>query len=191
MTKREIRKALKELSKKEREDLLSEFLEEASTEPTTLSRRDYLNNKRGHCPHCKSRHYIKFGMDKGSQRYRCKDCMKTFTEYTGTFMSGLHHKDLVSGYLELMEQELSLDKIVERLGINKKTAFDWRHKILSAFGELKKGSFKGVTESDDMFLPFSEKGSQQLERKARKRGGALKVGITDDKVAVIVTTDRG
>jgi len=31
-----------------------------------------------------------------------------------------------------MLRSLSLDKIKEKLKINKKTAFDWRHKILSA-----------------------------------------------------------
>jgi len=46
-------------------------------------------------------------------------------------MSGIHKKELVGEYLKLMEQELSLDKIKSILGINKKTAFDWRHKILS------------------------------------------------------------
>jgi len=44
-------------------------------------------------------------------------------------LAGIHKKELVSDYLHLMEQELSLDKIKEKMGINKKTAFDWRCKI--------------------------------------------------------------
>ena len=54
--------------------------------------------------------------------------------------------------MKLMEQELSLDKIKEKLGINKKTAFDWKHKVLSGLEDVDKGNFKGVTESDDTFF---------------------------------------
>ncbi len=51
-----------------------------------------------------------------------------------------------------MEQELSLDRIKECLKINKKTAFDWRHKILSGLEHTDQGNFKGITESDDTFF---------------------------------------
>jgi hypothetical protein len=34
------------------------------------------------CPHCSSTHVIKFGHSHKNQRYRCKDCRKTFGDYT-------------------------------------------------------------------------------------------------------------
>lgn len=40
-------------------------------------------------------------------------------------------KILGGDYLKLMEQELSLNNIKVSQGINKKTEFDWRHKVLS------------------------------------------------------------
>jgi len=101
---------------------------------------------------------VKFGSDKGSKRYRCKNCKKTFTEYTGTWLENIHKKELLRPYLELMAQEKSLDEIKETLGINKKTAFDWRHKILSGLEESGKEKFTGITESDETFFPQSEKG---------------------------------
>ena len=98
---------------------------------------------------------------------------------------------MVGDYLKLMEQELSLEKIKKQLGINIKTAFDWRHKILSGLQHTDKKHFVGVTESDDTFFRFSEKGSRNLDRKPRKRGkSATKRGITNQHVAVIVTADR-
>jgi len=188
----EIKTALLSLAPEVRALLLSEIEREASIHSAILEkRRDKLNNKIGSCPHCNSKKYRKNGIDKGSQRYYCNSCKRTFTEYTGTWMASIHKKELLGDYLKLMEQELSLDKIRDRLKINKKTAFDWRHKVLSGLDNTDKGEFTGITESDETFFLFSEKGKEQENRLPRKRGGkASKRGISDEQVAVIVTTDR-
>lgn len=155
------------------------------------SRRHLLDNRMGECPHCGHGKYARFGKDKGSQRYKCKSCGRSFTEYTGTWMAGLHKKNKIDAYLELMVEEKSLDKIKEALKINKKTAFDWRHKILSSLADTGKDDFTGITESDETFFLNSEKGNRNISRKPRKRGGASsKKGINDEHVAVIVTRDR-
>jgi len=156
------------------------------------SRRYLLDNKLGCCAHCGHKKYVKFGIDKGSQRYKCKSCRRSFTEYTGTWMAGLRHKDKIDDYLNLMLEEKSLDKIKDALSINKKTAFDWRHKILAALQDTDDDDdFTGITESDETFFLNSEKGRTVTDRPPRKRGGKSKSkGITDDQVAVIVTQDR-
>jgi hypothetical protein len=106
-------------------------------------------------------------------------------------MAGLHKKDKIDAYLALMMEEKSLDKIKEALKINKKTAFDWRHKILASLSETGKDDFSGITESDETFFFNSQKGKEVSDRKPRKRGGTLKKkGILRDRVAVIVTQDR-
>jgi len=156
-----------------------------------LSRRKLLNNKQGNCPHCGHSKYVKYGIDKGSQRYKCKSCKRNFTEYTGTWLARLQRKDKVDAYVDLMLQEKSLDKIKDELSINKKTAFDWRHKILSSLEETGKNNFTGITESDETFILFSEKGKRDLTRKGKKRGSkAKKKGVNNEHVAVIVTADR-
>lgn len=155
------------------------------------SRRYLLDNKLGCCPHCGDKKYVKFGIDKGSQRYKCKSCKRSFTEYTGTWMAGLQRKDKIDDYLALMHQEKSLDKIKEALSINKKTAFDWRHKILAALQDSDDDDFTGITESDETFFLNSEKGRPVTDRSPRKRGGKSKSkGVSNDQVAVIVTQDR-
>lgn len=58
------------------------------------------------------------------------------------------------------------------MGINKKTAFDWRHKILSSLEAATTGTFNGITESDDTFFLQSAKGQKVKGRKPRKRGGS-------------------
>lgn len=192
MDKTEIKTALLSLSVEERTSLLAEVEYETNLHsPVLNNRREHLNNKIGCCPHCDSKNYRKHGIDKGSQRYFCNNCKRTFTEYTGTWLAGIHKKELVEDYLKLMEQELSLDKIRDHLGINKKTAFDWRHKVLSGLENVDKGNFKGVTESDDTFFLQSSKGRKLEDRPPRKRGGtASKKGINNEQVAVIVTADR-
>ena len=106
-------------------------------------------------------------------------------------MSGIHKKDKIDEYVVLMLEEKSLDKIKEELKINKKTAFDWRHKILSSLKETEKDSFTGITESDETFMLLSDKGNRTLSRKGRKRGTkAKKKGINNEQVAIIVTADR-
>jgi transposase-like protein len=111
-------------------------------------RRQQLYDKQAYCPWCEGKQYYKYGMDKGSQRFKCKECRHTFTEYTGTWLDGLRKKSHVERYLELMIEGKSLDKISVTLGINKKTAFDWRHKILSSLRQDAGNEFDGITESD-------------------------------------------
>jgi tRNA G26 N,N-dimethylase Trm1 len=124
---------------------------------------------------------VRYGTDKGSQRYKCKSCNRTFTEYTGTWLGGIHKKHLADDYIEMMESKSSLDKIKSQLGINKKTAFDWRHKILASVEHSEKRAFEGITESDETYFHLSEKGIKQIVRKPRKRGeAASKRGISDE-----------
>ncbi len=190
----DIKSHLLSLKPEEQSSLLKELqdLTGFSNKPKfDLSRRALLNNKQGSCPHCGHTKYVKYGIDKGSQRYKCKSCKRNFTEYTGTWLARLQRKDKVDAYVDLMLQEKSLDKIKDELSINKKTAFDWRHKILSSLEETDKNNFMGITESDETFILFSEKGKRNLSRKGKKRGSKAKTkGVSSDHVAVIVTADR-
>lgn len=194
ISKEAIKSHLLSLDSAERSSFLQELQEisDSYTEPKfNLTRRELLNNKQGSCPHCGHSKYVKYGIDKGAQRYKCKSCKRNFTEYTGTWLARIQRKDKVDAYVDLMLQEKSLDKIKEELSINKKTAFDWRHKILSSLEDTDKDSFTGITESDETFILFSEKGKRTLSRKGKKRGSKAKTkGISKDHVAVIVTADR-
>ncbi len=65
------------------------------------------------------------------------------------------------------------------------TSFKWRHRILAALESSQNQIvLKGIVESDDMFFTYSQKGQRNLDRTPRKRG------ISQDKVAVIVSKDR-
>lgn len=190
-----IRLELLKLSSSDRARLISE-VQSLDSEIQRIhscqqSRRELLDNRQGSCPHCGHTKYVKFGFKSKSQRYKCKSCERSFTEYSGTWMAGIHSKEKLDDYLNLMLQEKSLDKIKLALSINKKTAFDWRHKILASLSDVDKDDFRGITESDETFFLNSEKGKPVIDRKPRKRGGSSKKrGISNDQVAVIVTQDR-
>ena len=190
----EILSAALSLSMDERLSLLA-CLEQSSQNVSVLFlRREELKNKQVGCPHCASRSYYRHGIDKGSQRFKCKSCCRTFTEHTGTWLSGLHKKELADDYLVQMQSSQSLDKISKELHINKKTAFDWRHKILSGLSLDSGVDFEGITESDETFWEHSQKGSRSLNRKGRKRGKSAKEentrGVSNNKATVIVSKDR-
>lgn len=189
---KDLKDALLSLSGNDRKQLLSEVHSELNMdiEKQIITRREILNNKQGSCPYCSAKEYVRTGIDKGSQRYKCKSCMRSFTEFTGTWMARLRRREVISDYLEMMLEEKSLDKISAKLKMNKKTAFDWRHKILAGLSH-NDDDFTGITESDETFFLRSEKGMEVKHRVARKRGGSSdKRGISKDQVAVIVTQDR-
>ena len=193
MTYNEILSAAKSLSETERQSLVQALSvgNQCEAAVPASSRLSSLLEKQGCCPHCGGTRYYRFGKDHGTQRFKCKDCGRTFTEYTGTWQQKLHKKGLVKAYIRLMSEQKSLDRISAALHINKKTAFDWRHKILRSLKQDEGSSFSGITESDETFFDKSDKGCRHLKRKPRKRGGESNgKGISKDKATVIVTADR-
>ena len=199
MNKKEIISFLSSLSEYELNKILLSVKHNQKSEDSFIyKRRDLLNNKQANCPHCDSNKFSKNGKENNVQRYICKSCKKSFSEFTGTWLSGLHNKGLVEDYLQLMREERSLDYIKDRLNINKKTALDWRHKILEAMENIERSKFQGITESDETQFLLSEKGKKQKKRKPRKRGkkGSFpkkgsKQGIKKDEyVSVLCTADR-
>ncbi len=190
----DIKLYFKELDDNSRKTLLDELskIDDNSSFNLLTIREEQLSNKQGSCPHCGSLKYLKDGHEKnGVQRFQCKSCKRRFTPYTGTWLAKINKKEKLVPYIKLMHAGKSLDKIKDELTINKKTALDWRHKITSALQNTEGDRFKGITESDETFFLYSQKGSKQLSRKARKRGKEVSGrGIGDQQVATIVTMDR-
>jgi len=147
--------------------------------------------RKRHCPHCQSKSFVANGKSKGVQRFRCKECGKNFSENSGTSIANLKKAHLWKLYIQHMFEGHSIAKCAKLTGISIQTSFDWRHKVLSSLQSLAPEKFEGISESDDIFFNYSEKGSKSLKRQPRKRGNhGIKQGVSDDKVAVILTCDR-
>lgn len=89
------------------------------------------------CYHCKSQLIIRSGFDRGTQRYRCKSCRKTFKASVGTPMHGLHKKEKIRQYLKALHKGMSVRKAAKYVGISKNTSFAWRHKLLSSLTDTE------------------------------------------------------
>ncbi|MGD0662617.1 MAG: IS1595 family transposase [Syntrophorhabdales bacterium] len=144
------------------------------------------------CPHCSASVVIMHGSFKGRQRYRCKACNRTFSDFTKSPMARSRYPEKWVLFAECMLKNMCLKETAKELGITKTTAFYWRHKILKALQKLDTGPFEGITEADETFFLFSEKGKKNITgRTPRHRGGvASRRGLSHEQVCVIVAYDR-
>ncbi len=86
------------------------------------------------CPHCRASTVIRYGKNRGRQRYRCRACGRTFNAFTGTFLARLRHKrERILFERQEMPRSTPLRQSAARLGISVATAFRWRHAVLAAW----------------------------------------------------------
>ena len=74
------------------------------------------------CPHCKAERVSRHGHANGLQRYRCRDCGKTFSALTGTPLCGLHKRGKWLAQAEALREGLTLHKVADALHIHVSTA---------------------------------------------------------------------
>ena len=142
------------------------------------------------CPRCQSGSIHKWGVVSGIQRYRCKECGRSFNALTGTSMARLRKKELWLDYSKALADSLSLTKAAELCGIDRTTAFRWRHRFLQPTNQSK-GSCSGITEVDETYFRESFKGKKLFHREPRKRGKEACVrGLSAEQIPVIVARDR-
>lgn len=174
-----------ELSHQEKVTLLDDLVQKTSPPPNAIKHIDSFE-----CPHCKSNLRIKHGKRGQLQKYKCKSCCKIYTARSGTVSHNLHKVDKFEKYKSLMFEEnyLTLESISKKVGICVKTAFEWRHKLLSIkIYEDKK--FDGISEIDDVWFLYSQKGRKGLDY-SRKRGGSSRAGDNDFQAKLLMATDR-
>jgi len=145
------------------------------------------------CPHCTAKRVIRHGHANGLQRYRCRDCCKTFSALTGTPLCGLHKRGQWLDQAKALHAGLTLHEVADSLHIHVSTAHRWRHRFLASPKSIQGRNLCGIAEADETVFLRSFKGKRGgLERKARHRGGkAGKRGMSSEQVPVLVVRDRG
>ena len=142
------------------------------------------------CPQCRSDSLHKWGIVSGIQRYRCKACGRSFNALTGTPMARLRKKELWLEYSKALADSLSLSKAAERCGVDRTTAFRWRHRFLQIPSQNKE-CCSGITEVDETYFRESFKGKKLSHRKPRKRGKEASMrGLSAEQIPVVVARDR-
>ncbi len=90
------------------------------------------------CPHCNSVNIIGHGKYRSRQRYKCKDCSKTFNDVSCSPMSGTHYPQKWGQYLQFIAEGTTLPKIAKALNISVSTKFMNNYLYWHRFLELNK-----------------------------------------------------
>jgi transposase-like protein len=144
-----------------------------------------------HCPRCHSTHLHRHGHAAGLQRYRCAICARTFNALTGTPLARLRHRGKWLSFLDGMLASNTVRRAALLAGIHKNTSFRWRHRFLANTQSDRHWPLGGITEADETYLLESQKGSRQLDRPPRRRGGtARRRGLSAEHVCILVARDR-
>ena len=109
------------------------------------------------CPHCGSKDVNKFGFFSGKQRYKCKDCKRTFNLYTKTLLSWSHYKDKWENFIVTMAKDMSLRQAEQQVGVSYASLFYWRHKIMTILNEENDREFHGTLELINIKLKYLDK----------------------------------
>lgn len=143
------------------------------------------------CPHCASSRLVKNGSANGLQRFKCRQCTRTFNALSGTPLARLHLRAKWMGQAQALSEGLSLNQVVQRLGVAQSTAFRWRHRFLACPKNLQPRQLLGIAEADESYFLASCKGQRRLLRKARRRGGKALAGCRGSEYTpVLMARDR-
>jgi len=123
------------------------------------------------CPACGSATVVHNGLNEaGVQRFKCQDCGKTFTRFTGTLLEKSHLPwEVWVAVLKMTLGDTSLQDMVTILerdcgceGINVKTVFFLRLKLIYAMTVFSPPTLTGVVQVDETFVRESQKGQPEL-----------------------------
>jgi transposase-like protein len=143
------------------------------------------------CPHCAARRCHRCGQANGLQRYRCLDCGRSFNALTGTPLARLRLRNKWLPYLQCLIGSETVRAAARRVAVAKSTSFRWRHRFLAALRRAPPPTLSGIVEADETYHLASQKGSRNLDRPARKRGGkAARRGISREFDCILVARDR-
>ena len=153
-----------------------------------------------YCPHCQSDNVGGWGVQSGRQRYKCKDCNKTFNALSKTSLAHLRVKDKLDQYLECMRGHTTLREAALACDISLPASFALRHRLMEIIQSDKPELLTGISELDETFFLENHKGERNRES-IRKRGKRKARGkkrnipsqydqVLPRKIPVMVACDR-
>jgi len=143
------------------------------------------------CPHCHGTAVVKNGSANALQRFKCRQCKRSFNALTATPLARLHLRDKWMAHTAALGEGLSLNQVARRLGVAQTTAFRWRHRFLACPKGVQARQLCGIAEADESYFRISCKGQRGLLRKARRRGGKALAGAKGwEYTPVLMARDR-
>ena len=144
------------------------------------------------CPHCAGDKLYRHGVYYGLQRYRCRQCRRSFNALTNTPLAFIRLRDKWLPFLQCMLGSMTVRAAAATTGIHRNTSFRWRHRFLAMAKDDRPRPLQGVVEVDETYLLESQKGSRHLTRPARRRGAkSRRRGINSDYDCIVVARERG
>jgi len=134
------------------------------------SRLEKLNVHK-HCPKCQSTKVVKNGKRANEiQEYKCKVCSTKYTLFTGTLLEKTHYDwDSWVKVLEMTLNNYSLHKMIRILeeeygyqGINYKTIWHWRMKLIHELAKLPMPILTGIIQLGEIRIKDSNKGNRKI-----------------------------
>lgn len=122
------------------------------------------------CSNCGSLSFVKCGKRNNIQVYQCKDCKTKFTKFTGTILEKTRYhwglwikmvEMVLNNYALKTMQQVLIDDLKQE-GLDLKTVWLWRMKIIYACSQMPMPTLTGNIEIDETFLREAQKGSRNL-----------------------------
>jgi transposase-like protein len=143
------------------------------------------------CPRCACPRLHRCGQASGLQRFRCLGCGRSFNALTGTPLARLRKKEHWLAYLQCVLESRTVREAARVVGVHRTTSFRWRHRFVPGAMRDRPGILSAIVEADETYRLESQKGSRNMTRKPRKRGGvATKRGISGELDCLLVARDR-
>jgi transposase-like protein len=143
------------------------------------------------CPRCGCARVHRCGQASGLQRFRCLGCGRSYNALTGTPLARLRKKEHWLGYLQCVLESRTVREAARVVGVHRTTSFRWRHRFVPGAMRDRPATLTAIVEADETYRLESQKGSRNMKRKPRKRGGvATKRGINKEHDCLLVARDR-
>ena len=146
------------------------------------------------CPHCGSVSIKKNGTYNGKQRFICKNCHKSFSTTTDTFM--FHNrvsKELWKQFIDYEMDGMTLKDESYHLKLSIHTCFRMRHKLYRAVSSIVENErVTGTVQLDASYTKINLKGTKpkNMPRYSKKRGnGSAYSGISHHKICIVTAID--
>jgi transposase-like protein len=143
------------------------------------------------CPRCGSPRAHRCGQASGLQRFRCLGCGRSYNSLTGTPLARLRKKERWLAYLQCVLESRTVREAARVAGVHRTTSFRWRHRFVPGAMRDRPATLSAIVEADETYRLESQKGSRNMTRKPRRRGGvAQKRGISNELDCLLVARDR-
>jgi transposase-like protein len=143
------------------------------------------------CPHCGCARKHRCGQASGLQRFRCLDCRRSHNGLTGTPLARLRKKEHWLPYLRCVLESRTVRDAARIVNVHRTTSFRWRHRFVPGAMRNRPTMLSAIVEADETYRLESQKGSRNLTRPPRKRGGVAKRrGINREHDCLLVARDR-